>query len=210
MLPLLSLCLLQADATFTKWDKEIAAIEAKHKDAKPGGIVFAGSSSVRLWDLKASFPERAVLNCGFGGSEIRHSTHFAKRIIVPLKPSRIIFYAGDNDIAAKRTAEQVKEDFAAFVKAVRADLPTTRIDFLSIKASVKRWDMVTVQSDANAKVKAFVQADASLGYIDTVALLLGPDGKPEAKYFAKDGLHLSEAGYKKWTAAVEAHLLSTK
>ena len=32
----------------------------------PGGVVFVGSSSIRFWDLQASFPGRQYLNRGFG------------------------------------------------------------------------------------------------------------------------------------------------
>src|SRR6516162_96725 len=81
LLLLASLFAAQADATFEKWEKEIAAIEKKHADAKPCGVAFVGSSTIRFWDVKKSFPDWNAYNCGFGGSEIRHSTYFAKRII---------------------------------------------------------------------------------------------------------------------------------
>ena len=104
---------------FAKWEKEIAGIEKRLKDAppKPDGVVFAGSSSIRLWDVKKSFFDLAATNVGFGGSEIRDSTHFAARIILPCKPSAIVFYAGDNDVANKRTPKQVADDFAEFARA---------------------------------------------------------------------------------------------
>src|SRR6476659_6230466 len=115
MLALLPLVLLQppADpkdaARFTKWEKDVAAIEKRLQDAppKPGGVVFAGSSSIRLWDLKKSFPEKEYVNVGFGGSEVRDSTHFAPRLITSYKPKAVVFYAGDNDIASGRKPEQV-------------------------------------------------------------------------------------------------------
>src|SRR4051812_25168723 len=43
---------------FARWEKEVSAIEKRLADdpPKPGCVVFAGSSSIRLWDLKKSFP----------------------------------------------------------------------------------------------------------------------------------------------------------
>jgi hypothetical protein len=198
LLLLASLFAAQADVTFEKWEKEIAAIEKKHAGAKPGGIAFVGSSTIRLWDVKKSFPDWNAYNCGFGGSEIRHSTHFAKRIIVPLKPEKIIFFAGDNDLANKRTPEQVRDDYQAFVKVIHESLPKTAIYFLAIKPSVKRWELFEKQTEANLLVKEFIAKDERLKYIDTVPLMLGKDGKPDPALFVKDGLHLSEAGYAKW------------
>ena len=106
-----------------KWDKEVAAIEKRQTDKPPdkGDIVFAGSSTIRLWDLAKSFPDWKVTNSGFGGSEIRDSTLFADRLI----------------------------------------------------------------------------------YVDMVAVTLGADGQPKPEFFVKDGLHLSEKGYRAWSAAIK-------
>ena len=92
-------------AKFAKWEKEIAAFEAADQKQPPpkGGIVFVGSSSIRLWDVKKSFPGLPVINRGFGGSQIEDSTHFAERIVFPYEPCAVVFYAGDNDIASGKS-----------------------------------------------------------------------------------------------------------
>ncbi len=203
---LLSTAILSADPDpFTKWEKEIAGIEKRLATNPPakGGVFFAGSSSIRLWNLAKSFPDQKYVNVGFGGSEIRDTTHFIDRILVPFEPRAIVFYAGDNDIAKKRTPEQVRDDFAAFVKAVRAKLPKTKIYYLPVKPSIARWAMYEVQTKANAYVKAACESDKLLGYIDTVPVTLGADGKPKPEFFVKDGLHMTEAGYAAWTAVVK-------
>ena len=56
------------------WEKEIASIEARDRATPPpqGGVLFAGSSSIRMWSsLPQDFPDVAVVNHAFGGSEIR-------------------------------------------------------------------------------------------------------------------------------------------
>jgi lysophospholipase L1-like esterase len=200
------LCLvLQPPADpFAKWEKEVAAIEKRLTESPPkkGGVVFAGSSTVRLWDLDKSFPEWKPANCGFGGNQIADNTHFTTRLILPLEPRAVVFYAGDNDVNAKRTPEQVRDDFRAFVKEVHGTLPKCTIHFLSIKPSVARWAQFETQSKANALVKADVEKGDKLDYIDLVPLLLGPGGKPKEELFAKDGLHLNEKGYELCAAAV--------
>ena len=94
---------------------------------EPEGIVFVGSSSIRMWDTARAFPDLKVLNRGFGGSQIADSVRFADRIVVPYKPRLVVFYAGDNDINGKKTAEQVLADYQAFVKKVRAHSPDCKI-----------------------------------------------------------------------------------
>jgi lysophospholipase L1-like esterase len=196
----------QPQSPFEKWDKEISSIEQRLKAAPPskGGVFFVGSSSIRLWKLDKAFP--GATNVGFGGSQIRDSAHFASRIILPYEPSVIVFYAGDNDIASKRTPNQVLEDFREFAKKIHDASPKTRILFLAIKPSVKRWEMHDQQLSANALVKEFCAKDSRLVYLDTVTIMLDSDGKPMPDLFVKDGLHLSDKGYALWNELVRKHM----
>src|SRR5579872_1177628 len=67
---------------YDHWEKEIAAYEAADRANPParGGILFIGSSTIRMWNsLAQDFPGRNVINRGFGGSELADSTHFIPR-----------------------------------------------------------------------------------------------------------------------------------
>src|SRR5215471_13471132 len=70
-------------ADFSRWEKDIAAFERRDKEKPPpkNAILFAGSSSIRLWDLSKSFPGLQTINRGFGGSHLADVTHFAPRIV---------------------------------------------------------------------------------------------------------------------------------
>lgn len=183
-----------------KWEKEVATIVARLAKEKPatGGVVFAGSSSIRLWKLNDSFPGAGYVNVGFGGSEIRDSTHFAPQLIRPFKPRAIVLYAGDNDLASGLTPQQVAADFTTFTKAV----PDVHILFVAVKPTPKRWALFAKQQDANRRVKELCDAASRLTFVDVVSPMLGPDGKPKPELFVKDGLHLSAEGYKLWTKLV--------
>jgi hypothetical protein len=189
-----------------KWEKDVAAVEKRQAGKPPEkrGVVFAGSSTVRLWDLTRSFPEWKVTNSGFGGSEIRDVTHFTDRLILKHEPRAIVFYAGDNDMKSGRTPEQVLSDFRAFVAAVHRALPKTEVYFVAIKPSPARWELFDVQSRANSLVKEFCAKDDRLGYVDIVPPMLGKDGRPREELFVKDRLHLSPAGYEILTEAVKS------
>ena len=75
-----------------KWEKEISAMLAKDEKSPPPkeGIVFTGSSSVRLWDVAKAFPNQPVVNRGFGGSQIHDATKYATKIVTPLKPKSML------------------------------------------------------------------------------------------------------------------------
>jgi lysophospholipase L1-like esterase len=187
------------------WEREVVAIEKRLAESPPksGGILFAGSSTIRLWKLDNNFPEWHATNTGFGGSEIREVTYFAPRIILPHAPKTIIFYAGDNDIGTGRKDSHVLRDFRAFVYTIHAKLPQTRILFLAIKPSVKRWNLYPIQERANAAVKAYCEDDPRLGFIDTVPVTLGDNGQPRVELLQKDGLHLNDDGYAAWATVVK-------
>jgi len=189
---------------FAKWEKSIVAIEKRLEDnpPRPGGVFFVGSSSIVQWDLKKWFPDKGHVNVGFGGSVIADSTHFVPRIITPFKPGTIVFYAGDNDIGGGRKAEQVLEDFQAFVAAVRKDNPACRVLFIAVKPSVARWKKFDEQQKANALVREYCAKGERLTFVDVVPLMLRPDGTPDPELFVKDGLHMTPKGYEIWTGAV--------
>jgi lysophospholipase L1-like esterase len=197
---------------FAKWEKDVAAIEKRlaASPPPPGAVFFAGSSTIVRWNLKTSFPDLDAVNVGFGGSEIRDSTHFAGRLLTPHRPAAVVFYAGDNDLAAGRTPEQVADDFQAFVAAVHRDAPKCRVLFLSVKPSPARWKKLDDQTKANALVRDYCRSNPRLVYVDLVPLMLGPDGKPIAELYVKDGLHLSPAGYEKWAPEVRKTLGKSK
>jgi lysophospholipase L1-like esterase len=190
-----------------KWEREIRAFEAVDRTNPPPkhGILFVGSSSIRLWKtLARDFPGEPVINRGFGGSCIADSTALAERIIFPYEPRTIVFYAGDNDIAGGRTPEQVADDYQAFVETVRGQLPETRIAFISIKPSPLRWHLRDKIESANRQVAA-MKGDG-LVFIDSYSAMLGADGKPRTEMFMPDRLHMNEKGYRLWTTLVKAQL----
>jgi lysophospholipase L1-like esterase len=192
-----------------RWEKDIAAYEAKDKANPPekGGIVFVGSSSVRLWTtLGEDFPHHRVLNRGFGGSQISDSVHFAHRIVIPYAPRMVVMYAGGNDINAKKTPAAVFGDFQAFVKKVRAALPDTEIAFISVAPNPKRWAQIEEVKALNKMVADYCAATPKLKFIDVFPHMLGPDGLPKPDIYRDDKLHMVDKGYRIWADLVGKHL----
>lgn len=191
------------------WEQDIQKFEAADKanPPKPGAIVFVGSSSIEHWkDVASDFPDKRVLNRGFGGSRIADSTYYAGRIIVPYKPSMVVFYAGDNDINDGHSAQQVFDDYVAFVARVRKDLPATPIAYISIKPSPSRAKLLPVMKEANAKVRAYAATHPDLIYIDVASKMLDAGGQPRAELFLEDRLHMNRAGYDLWRGIIAPFL----
>ncbi len=191
-----------------RWKKAIARFEAADQENLPshGGIVFVGSSSIVLWDLPKSFPKLEAINRGFGGSEICDSTYYAEILVIKHRPRTIVFYAGDNDIARGKTADQVHRDFLAFRDTLFQALPDTRLLYVAIKPSRARWDKSPQMQTANTQIAAECKADDRLTFIDIWKPMLHKGGMPAEHWFRKDGLHLSDAGYDLWNSLLKPHL----
>ncbi len=188
-----------------QWESEIRAFEAADETNPPphDAVLFIGSSSIRKWQtLAEDFPGHKVLNRGFGGSHLADSVAFAERIVIPYKPRLVLLYAGDNDIAAGRSPEEVLVDFRAFVRKIRAALPQTQIAYISIKPCPAREKYLDLIKTTNRLVKKYVEAEDKLRFIDVFTPMLTQEGRPRPDLFLPDGLHPNARGYAVWTAII--------
>jgi len=194
---------------FAQWENDMKAFEAADAKQMPprGGIVFIGSSSIRMWtDLAADFPDKKVINRGFGGSQIVDSTHFADRIVVPYQPKMVVMYAGDNDLNDGKSPEQVFADYQAFVEKIRAKLPKVRVAYIAIKPSPSRAALMPKAAKTNELIKNYSTKKRDLVYIDIYTPMLGDDGQPRKELFLADMLHMNRSGYEVWKKAVASYL----
>ena len=191
------------------WEQDMQRFAALDAASPPPrhGVLFVGSSSIRLWEtLAEDFPGVPVINRGFGGSELRDSTHYVDRIVIPYAPRQIVIYAGENDLQAGRTPQQVEEDFRAFVRRVRRDLPKARIAYISNKPSPSRVGLLEAQRQANALIKAEA-GRLRFDYIDVFSSMLDSNGQPREELFIEDRLHMNRAGYELWRQKVAPYLV---
>ena len=184
-----------------KWEDTIREFEDwdRKNSFASDAVLFVGSSSIKLWPTRECFGNLPVINRGFGGSQISEVNYFADRIVLPYAPEVIAFYAGDNDVAAGKSAKRVFDDYRKFVRIVHNKLPQTKIIFIAIKPSGRRWSLWPAMADANKKIEDFSGTDGRLVYFDSATPLIAGGGKPDAKLFLKDNLHLNADGYRIWT-----------
>lgn len=169
---------------------------------KKGGIVFTGSSSVRLWKTTEAFPDLPVLNRGFGGSVANDLIVYFDKIIAPYEPKVLVVYTGSNDLNAKLTVEDVIADYTKFLGLVHEKFPATKIIINSVKTSLKRWDQYESVKKLNVALESWCQGREWIRWVDGTTYLLGSDGKPRAEIFRDDLLHLNDKGYAEWNAII--------
>lgn len=186
----------------TPFESEIRAFEqADNTSPLPNRpILFVGSSSIRFWtDLKGYFPNKVVLNRGFGGSELSDVRRYADRIIIRYQPKQIVLYAGENDIATgKQTGQQTYERFVDLFRYVRRKLPNVPFVYISIKPSPSRRTFKPDMDQANQLIQRFLRTQRNTKFVDIRPLMLEPNGQPIGALFKPDSLHMNALGYERW------------
>jgi lysophospholipase L1-like esterase len=195
------------------WADDMARFEQQDTEdpREPGGVVFVGSSSIRLWDLQESFPklDPPPLNRGFGGSQLVDSIRRAELLVIKHRPRLVVIYAGDNDIAAGKDAGRVVNDFRMLTALIQAQVPDVHIAYIAIKPSIARWKMADEMQVANGQIAKLCAENEQLTFIDVWKPMLGRDGEPREELFRDDGLHLNDKGYELWTSLVAPVIDST-
>jgi len=197
------------DPSSAEFEGEIVRFEAEDRHSPPaaGVTLFVGSSSFRLWaTLARDLAPHDVRNRGFGGARIKNIVDFARRIVLPAAPERVVLFAGSNDIHCGAPARTVLEDFRTFVAGMHEVLPRTRIAFVSITTSPARFSEMQVVLQANRLVREYVATDPRLTFIDVFPLMLDQLGRPQPELYLSDALHPSATGYALWGPQIEPFL----
>lgn len=188
-----------------RWQEALDTFAAADRAQTPptGGVVFVGSSSIRLWDkLQAQFPGVPVVQRGFGGSRLADCADHVGELVLPYRPRLVVLYAGDNDLAEGRSPQQVLESLQSFIAQVHAALPDTRVAYVSIKPSPSRAALMARVMETNDLARQWLASDPQLAYVDVFSAMLDPSGRPRPELFLPDALHLNASGYAVWQSAL--------
>ena len=152
--------------------------------------------------------ERPVANRGIAGDTV---ADVRSRLddIVALEPRVLFVLVGVNDLAAGASPAVLAMQHAALVMDLRRRLPRTRIvveSLLPVRDElVAGDDTLTVTVRRTNELLRRATAGAGVDWLDLHAVLADAAGELDARY-ASDGVHLSPAGYRAWSAALRPYL----
>ena len=199
-----------AQTVASRWQSSLDDFAASDRLKAPptGGVLFVGSSSIRLWDgLETGFGDAStIIKRGFGGSRLSDCASLIDKLVTPYQPRIVVVYAGDNDLAEGAQPEEVAAQFERFVTGVREALPQTRIAYVSIKPSPARAHLQQRVQATNALIQAYTERTENTDFIDIYTPMLGADGFARKELFSGDSLHLNADGYALWRQVMAQHL----
>ena len=176
-----------------------------------GGIVFAGSSSIRRWEeLTLDFADYNVLQRGLGGATFASYQPHIDDNIIAHAPRAVVVWLGTNDIAGGLSGNGVVSAFNTFSSTIHGSLPDTEIFYLGIMPTPGRQGNRTQENAANAGIAAVAAGDSRIHYVDLPAVFDGLGAYNGANFTNKfvDSIHLNRDGYNVWESVIRPAVLA--
>lgn len=201
------------DAVHEEFEFDVRSIELRSADLedRSGTTVFYGSSTFRQWHTLARDMALAdSVNLGFGGATLDACRHYFERLVMPYQPTRLIIYCGENDLADGASAGSVADRFQRLAERAETCLPETRFWFVSVKPTPAREGSIEVIKRANSQISAKIDSRDRWHYIDWFPHMLDGEGRPDARLFTPDGVHLNRDGYSVLAKLLRQELSETR
>ena len=166
-------------------------------------VVFVGDSLIGGWkNLRQAFPGVNVANRGIGGDVSRGVLFRFQEDVLDLHPKAIVLCVGTNDLSAHGKADHTISNISTMVEwAAEADPKMLVVLHTIPPRNVPNAPIVEGSLDQlNDRLKAFVQGKANLALVDLHSAFSNPDGSPNPEFIGTDGIHLTAAGFEKWTS----------
>lgn len=185
------------------WRERRTAFEAS-RERDQGAVVFLGDSITQGWEhrLETAFPGMKVANRGISGDTTRGVLLRLEEDVLALHPAAVVLLIGTNDIGDGASPEVIAGNVELILRALKAHDPAMPIVLNQVLPSSASKQRPADRIKAlNALYLAGVKGDPQVTVIDTWRLFAGAgdDAKPEE---FPDLLHLNDAGYAKWAAAL--------
>lgn len=191
-----------------EFESEIKSLESEIASRKDEAdlITFYGSSSLRLWDsMQVDLQPLNVLNLGFGGSSFSWCIYYFDRLFANFKPSQMVIYVGDNDLANGIPPQKVANKFKTLVQLIRKKDRHVPIHFITIKPSPERTYLQEEIRLTNNLIRKEILGLTRASLINIFDSMLDEKSLARPELYAEDQLHLNEKGYKIWKGVVRKH-----
>lgn len=196
-------------AALSSFENSVQAFERydKLRDPITRDIVFAGSSSIGIWNtLSADMSPLPVLGRGFGGSTILENIFYFNRIMLPYQPKICVFYC-ENDIGS--STQTIFELMKYYEYLFHSKFPYSELFIVSYKPSIARKKSLSHIREVNNLIKDYFESKTNTGFIDIFNPMMVTNDSVDASLFIEDNLHMNSKGYAIWTSVIKPILTET-
>jgi lysophospholipase L1-like esterase len=163
--------------------------------------VFLGDSLTEKGNWAQRFPELEVVNLGVSGDTTEQVLERLGEVIEK-QPSTVVVMVGTNDLAWRRSVEQIVRNMESILWRLHHELPETRILVQSVLPRDR--ELADRVRDINIHLRQFAPT-VKAEWVDLWPVFAEEDGEIRSE-FSDDRLHLNEAGYEAWAETLRSHL----
>ena len=198
-------------AIVAQWEDDIREFERLDQATvyPDSAILFAGSSSIRLWDdIEQDMAPYAVIQRGYGGAALHDFAYYAPRILYPHRYQALVLFVG-NDIwgnADDKSPEEMVRLFKHIVRQSQRHQPAAPVFIVEVTHVPKREALVEEIQRANDAIREATQGWENVHFIPTSDLFLTADRTVRRDVFRDDDIHQNEVGYRRWTERLKEHI----
>ena len=150
---------------------------------------------------------RAIVNHGFGGSNVEDQLFYYSRLVRPWKPRALLLACGGNDLSIPYSAQDVMELQARIIQWAQADFPGIRIYCFNGTPSLNNKGLNNVSTrmrkEYNELLEAFCAVTENCVYVPMHKQAMffenpediGDYDKIREDIFHEDQVHLNPVGY---------------
>ncbi|MGE5299849.1 MAG: GDSL-type esterase/lipase family protein, partial [Acidobacteriota bacterium] len=163
--------------------------------------LFIGDSLIEFFDWAGRFAAHEVYNFGIAGETAEGLHRRLDTIIGKVSsPDFVFIMTGINNLSMDDRG--FVKTYAAIVARLKTRYPAARIFVHSLLPVCYPFIANDEIRAMNKELRALAGREA-VGYANIHPLFLDESGEPKTSCFEQDGVHLSDEGYRIWSARIE-------
>lgn len=168
-------------------------------------LLFIGDSLIEFYDWERRFPGHEVFNYGIAGETVEGlSSRLSGVLDKVLNPDFVFIMTGINNMAMGD--RDFPESYRKIIGRIKAKSPSSKIFVQSLLPVFFPFISNDEILEMNMELRKMAEEE-SVFYSDIHAVFLNSSGAPRTSYLLDDGVHLSEEGYRAWSAEIEKLLM---
>jgi lysophospholipase L1-like esterase len=164
-------------------------------------LLFIGDSLIEYFDWEQRFPGHVVYNLGISGETVDGLNARLGSIFDAVgSPDHIFIMTGINNLAMGD--REIISGYRKMLKRILERYPEAKVTIHSLLP-------VLVPFIGNEEIRSMNEGlerlahEEKVFYLDLHARFLDEKGRPVAAYLLDDGVHVSDEGYRTWSAEIE-------
>ena len=195
--------------------REKVITKTVEKKVVDDNYLFLGDSITDFYDLDKYYEGLPVVNSGINGNRTTDILNDMKDRVYRYNPSKVFLLIGTNDIIDGKGNDEIIDNIKKIIELIKKNRPYAEIYLESIypvnKTDNDKISLSMVSSrdndqiiEINKKLKKYCD-EKKITYIDLYSKLVNDEGNLKLDY-TKEGLHLSDDGYKVVTEEISKYI----